>query len=27
MSDQMTPVMQAASDFALVGGISFTVLA
>jgi hypothetical protein len=27
MSDHMTPVMQAASDFALVGGISFTVLA
>jgi vacuolar-type H+-ATPase subunit I/STV1 len=24
MSDQMTPVMQAASDFALVGGITFT---
>src|SRR5947199_7736703 len=27
MSDHMTPVMQAASDFALVGGISFTALA
>ena len=24
MSAQMTPVMQAASDFALVGGIAFT---
>jgi hypothetical protein len=27
MSDHMTPVMQVASDFALVGGISFTALA
>jgi hypothetical protein len=27
MSDHMTPVMQAASAFALIGGISFTVLA
>ncbi|WP_406815095.1 spirocyclase AveC family protein [Mycobacterium sp. M23085] len=26
MSSQMTPVMQAASDFALIGGIGFTVL-
>ncbi|WP_459979496.1 spirocyclase AveC family protein, partial [Mycobacterium avium] len=24
MSSQMTPVMQAASDFALIGGIGFT---